>query len=51
MDYLGRTHGRDCDGEIHHDAWFGACTQGVAADEVDGRRRGHVEFPLRRFRQ
>lgn len=46
MDYKRKTYGRDCDSKIHHDAWFGACTQGVAADEIDGSWWGHVEFTL-----
>lgn len=45
-DYKRRTYGRDCDSKIHQDAWFGACTQGVAADEINGSWRGHVEFTL-----
>lgn len=45
-DYKRRTYSRDRDSKIHHDAWFGACTQGVAADEIDGSRRGHMEFTL-----
>lgn len=48
--YKRRTHSRDRDSQIHHDARFGACTQGVAADEIDGSRRGHVELALCRLR-
>lgn len=48
--YKRRTYGRDRDSQIHHDARFGACTQRVAADEIDGSWRGHVELALCRLR-
>lgn len=45
-----RTYSRDGDGQIHHHARLGACTQGVAADEIDGSWRRHVELALCRLR-
>lgn len=50
MVYKRRTYSRDGDSQIHHDTRFGACTQGVAADEIDGSWRGHVELALCRLR-
>lgn len=40
----------NCDSQVHHDIWFGAGTQGVAPDQINGRRRRHVEFPFCCFR-
>ena len=43
------TYRWDCDSQVHHDLWFCAGAQWVAADQIDRSRRCHVELAFCRF--